>query len=115
MGIFRRYDQDAKLAVYYAAHFAPQRGKRSISPEELLLGLTWRQHANECEFRALKEHSTEIWEHLGVSHLPISSKPWVPGKLQLDADAKRVLRIAKGEPTNTAIIGSMWITCFAPC
>jgi ATP-dependent Clp protease ATP-binding subunit ClpA len=93
--LFRRYEKDAKLAVYYAAVLAAHSRRDAISPEDLLLGLTWRQHAPDCEFRHLKESADTIWQAVGMPHLPISSKPLAPEKLPLNPSARRVLRLTK--------------------
>ena len=91
--VFHRYEQDTKLAVYYAVVLTSHRGEPSITPEDLLIGLTWRQHAPDCEFRHLKEAVPEIWAAVGVAHLPQTSVPYVaPGKKPpLNDAAKRVL------------------------
>ena len=105
-GTFRRYDPDAKLAIYYAAVLAPQRGQSDLSPEDLLLGITWRQHAPDCDFRVLKDDGSRLWEAVGMPHLPICAKPYEPSKLPLNAAAKRVLRGTKKQADRN---GDYWI------
>lgn len=95
--MFARFDQDAKLAVYFACILAAHQRKKSIGQEELLAGLTWRQHASDCEFRGLKDDCDRLWSGVGIPHLPITSEPYAPKTIPLASDSKRVIALSKLE------------------
>jgi ATP-dependent Clp protease ATP-binding subunit ClpA len=99
--MFQRYDEDAKLAVYYAALLAAHRRAKFIRTEDLLLGLTWRNHVPDCEFRGLKENALLFWSAAGVPHLPITTEPYKPTKVPLNDAAKRVLAYTKMEADSS--------------
>lgn len=103
---FDRYDQDARLAVFHACILATHRRRSEISVEELLLGLTWRQHASDCEFRKLKLDAEKSWEAVGMPHLPLSELPYEPSAIPLGQEAKKVFKLTLSEANRE---GDYWI------
>jgi len=98
--MFKRYDQDAKLTVYYAAMIATHANRAKIGTNEILLALTWRQHAPDCFFRKLKDDFQQIWTAAGYTHFPLSTIPYEPRTaraLPLDESAQKVLACAVRE------------------
>ena len=104
--MFERYENDAKLGLYYAGQIASHRKKLSITPEDILLGLTWRTHAAECEFRGLKNDAGHLWSFVGVPHLPITEEPYKVKSIPLNQAAKRVLAYTAMEADRQ---GEYWI------
>jgi hypothetical protein len=94
LSTFKRFHQDAKLTIYYAAMIAAHAKQRKIGATEILLALTWREHTPDCSFRKLKDDFQQIWSASGYGHFPISVVPYKPAAkdaLALDDPAKRVL------------------------
>jgi hypothetical protein len=106
MSIFKRYDPDAKLTVYYAALIAAHANVQKIGTNELLIALTWRQHAPDCAFRKLKDDFADIWSAAGFPHFPVSAVPYKPAKVPLNDQAKQTLAIAAREADR---MGDYWI------
>ena len=104
--MFERYDPDSKLAIYYANQLATHRGTRAISPEELLVGLTWRNHDHDCQFGGLKSDADRLWAGVGVPHLPLSARPYSISRIPLDNRSKWVLRRMRAEANA---LGHYWI------
>ena len=104
--MFERYDPDSKLAIYYALQLATHRGKKAISPEDLLVGLTWRNHDHDCQFGALKAEADKLWAGVGIAHLPLSSTPYSTSRIPLDRRSKWVLRRMRTEANSS---GHYWI------
>ena len=104
--MFKRFDPDSKLAVYYANQLATHRGNNAISPEDLLVGLTWRNHDHDCKFSGLKSDADKLWAGVGIPHLPLSSKPYSISYLPLDRRSKSVLRHMRNDANGS---GHYWI------
>jgi len=98
--MFKRYHQDARLTIYYAAMIATHANLAEIRPNEILLALTWREHASDCAFRKLKDDFQQVWSAAEYTHFPLSNVPYKPRTkpaLPLGQSAKRVLYCARQE------------------
>jgi hypothetical protein len=104
--MFKRYDPDAKLVIYYAVIIATHAQRQRIGTNELLIGLTWRQHAQDCAFRKLKDDFQLIWSATGFAHLPLTTIPYKPSKIPLSKQARRALLLAADEADRA---GNYWI------
>jgi hypothetical protein len=89
--MFERFDPDSKLAVFHALHIANHRQRDAISPEDLLIGLTWKNHDHDCQFGSLKSDADRLWAGVGVTHIPLSATPYSTSRLPLNKQSKNVL------------------------
>ena len=99
-GLFARWTQGARRAVFFARHEAIQFGNSSIEPEHLLLGIL---HENRNDLRVLFASSTAINAICddARTHL-VGSKHGLLINLPLSPECKRILAYTQEEAARLA-------------
>jgi ATP-dependent Clp protease ATP-binding subunit ClpA len=98
MGVFERYTEDARRAIYFAHAEAALREAPAISAAHLLLGLSWDEHSMSNTLAELKDRLPELCSQMGTPFRPCSSVRLSPNpQLPLDRDSKITLAYAVKE------------------
>jgi ATP-dependent Clp protease ATP-binding subunit ClpA len=99
MGVFKRYTEEAKRAIYFARTEALLREATAISPAHLLLGLSWGEDSLANEIAALKDRLPELCARMGTPFRPCSIARF-DSELQIPLDSG--LKIALAYATKEA-------------
>jgi hypothetical protein len=99
--MFERYPAASRRVVFFARCEAVHRGVSAISPEDLLLGLTWEEGTRADRIANLKEKALLVRAALGIPHRPMTSIPYGEERnLPLTNESKRVLAYASFEAND---------------
>ena len=96
--MFERYTDSAKRAIYFARGEAVHRGIALITPDHLLLGLTWDADTRADRIAGLKGKAVLLRAAAGIPHLPITSISYKDKRdVPLSTESKGVLAYAAME------------------
>jgi ATP-dependent Clp protease ATP-binding subunit ClpA len=90
MGVFKRYTEEARRAIYFARVEAVLRKAPAITPAHLLLGLSWDERSMVNDVAALKDRLPDLCMSMGTPYRPCTAAqlgnhhPEIP----LDQDSK---------------------------
>lgn len=76
MGVFYRYTDQAKRAIYFAKREAVHRNQEAITPRDILMGLTWEEDTRADRIGHLKNRATEARAAVELPYLPNSATPY---------------------------------------
>ncbi len=95
---FKRYEEEAKRAIDSARNEALLRGATAISPEHLLLGLSWEEKTRAAAIASLKDRLPNLCARLGTPVRPCSANRHdVATNIPLHSDTKTSLAYAAQE------------------
>lgn len=107
--IFERYTDAAKRAIFLARLEANHRDADAITPEHILVGLTWESESRFASIAPLKELAVTLRAHMEIPHLPSTSFPYLRDRdIPLNDSGKIALAYAVEEANRDR---EYWIDC----
>jgi ATP-dependent Clp protease ATP-binding subunit ClpA len=98
MGVFERYDEEARRAVFYARLEAGHAGAKFITPAHLVVGLSRDHHVESCPVYQLRLNVSELRSRLGLgSATTAEDLKLTKGDIALDDNSKMALAYAVKE------------------
>jgi len=98
MGVFDRYTEQARRAIYFTRLEAQMRGESPITAAHIVAGLTWDSDTRAERVAGLKSRVVEMHAIAGLPHFPITASPYESKtNLPLNDDAKKTLAYATEE------------------